>query len=72
MNEQKELKLGMTPEQVIEILGEPDNIKKDEWGASTFYYTTIKGEENIKVRFVGDKIVHITQWSKSLNWDGDE
>ena len=72
MNEKKELKLGMTSEKVKELLGEPDDIKKDEWGAFTFYYTTIEGEENIKVRFVGDKIVHITQWSKNLNWDGDE
>ena len=41
MNEQNELKLGMKPDEVIEILGEPDDIKKDEWGAFAFYYTTI-------------------------------
>jgi hypothetical protein len=72
MNQQRELKLGMIPDEVKEILGEPDDIKKDEWGAFTFYFMTIEGEENVKIRFVRDNIVHITRWSKNLNWDGDE
>ena len=62
----------MKPDEVKDILGEPDDIKKDEWGAFAFYYTTIRGEENIKIRFANNNIVHITRWSKSLNWDGDE
>lgn len=70
MEEQLELKLGMTPKEVAEILGKPDEIKKNSWKAVSCLYTT--DEENIKIRFVDNKVVHITRWSKDLNWDWEE
>ncbi len=69
MNEQNELKLDMTPKEVAAILGKPDKITKDAWKAVVCYYTT--DEENIKIRFVDNKVAHITKWSKDLNWDGE-
>ena len=72
MTKQKELKLEMTPKEVAAILGKPDTIKKDGWKAVSCYYTTVDLEENIKIRFVDNRAVHIIRWSKNLNWDGDE
>lgn len=69
MNEQQELKLGMTPKEVAKILGKPDKIKKTGWKAVNCYYTT--DEENIIIRFVDNQVKHIRQWSKNLDWDGE-
>ena len=65
MNDQNELKLSMTPEEVRAILGEPDDVKEDSWGAFAFYYA--EEEENIKIRFVDNQVVHITRCSKDIN-----
>ena len=70
MEEQLELKLGMTTKEVAEILGKPDKIKKNGWKAVSCLYTT--DEENIKIRFVDNKVSQITRWSKDLNWDWEE
>jgi outer membrane protein assembly factor BamE (lipoprotein component of BamABCDE complex) len=69
MNEQNELKLGMTPEEVAKILGKPDKIEKTGWQEVNCYYTT--DYENIIVRFVDNQVKHIRQWSKNLDWDGE-
>jgi len=37
MNEQKKLELGMTPKEVVEILGKPYQIKKKGWKAVNCY-----------------------------------
>lgn len=65
--EQNELKLDMTPDEVTAILGEPDDTKEEGWNAFSCYYVTRDEEENIKIRFIDDKVVHITRWSKGLN-----
>ena len=70
MNEHTELKLGMTPKEVAEILGQPDQSKKTGWKAVSCLYTT--DEENIKIRFVDNKVSQITRWSKDLNWDWEK
>ncbi len=75
MNEQDELKLDMTNKEVAEILGKPEKIKKTGWKAVHCLYTAIDddGEDiNIKIRFSDNKVVQITKWSKSLNWDWEE
>jgi hypothetical protein len=70
MNEKKELELGMTPKEVAEILGKPKETKKEAgWKAVSCFYST--DEENIKIRFSDNKVVHITKWSKNFNWDGE-
>jgi hypothetical protein len=74
VNKPKELKLDMTNKEVAEILGKPENIKKDGYKAVACLYTAILDDEeiNIKIRFVDNKAVHITRWSKVLNWDWEE
>ena len=69
MKQQEELKLGMTPKEVAQILGKPDKIEKTGWQEVNCYYTT--DEENIKIRFVDNQAKHIRQWSKNLGWDGE-
>jgi hypothetical protein len=73
MKEQNELKLGMTPKEVAAILGQPEKIQKGDWKSiSCLYSTTLDDEEiNIKIKFFLNKVVHITKWSKDLNWDGE-
>ena len=54
MSEEKQLQLGMTPQEVAEILGKPEEIKKTGWKAVACLYTGMQdGEEiSIKIRFV--------------------
>jgi len=63
MNEQKEVKLGMTTEEVKEILGEPNYVKKE--GQSTiFFYKTHKPYKERNIRFFNGVVVSIHIFGK--------
>ena len=64
-NEENKVKLGMTPEEVRDILGEPDDIEEDGWEL-IFYYLQPNRERSI--RFFDGVVAHISIYAIEKYW----
>ena len=61
MNESKEIKLDMTPEEVKAILGEPDKVEEEGWYI-TFYYIQKEPYTKREIRFLDEAVISISTY----------
>jgi len=58
------VELGMTPEEVKNILGEPDDIETGSFGAIIFYYTEDKPYKEYRIKFLDSVVIDIHIYGK--------